>query len=932
MAASNPLQKLAEHGQSVWLDFISRELVTTDRLQRYIDDDNVTGMTSNPTIFQKAVEQGTDYDDHLRQLVQAGVRSADELFLGIAVSDIQHAADTLRPVYERTGGADGLVSLELVPAVGHDTEASIAMAHDFWRRVERPNLMIKVPATTAGIPAVERLIADGVNVNITLIFALTAYEQVAEAYVRGLEKRLERGEPVRVNSVASFFVSRVDTAVDKLLDAKLKQDPGNTELQSLQGTAAIANAVLAYETFEKVFHGERFARLREAGALVQRPLWASTSAKNPKYRDVVYAEALIGPDTVDTMPPQTVEAFRDHGRVEDDTVRNYAWAHDIMRRLQAAGIDMAQVTQDLLDEGLQAFADSYNSLVRAIAEKADVMRGGLGRRHILHLGVETDVAMAAISSDLAPRVVRRIWEHDPDLWKPDDHAHAKEIRQRLGWLDVVDWTRERLPEIRAVVDEVRRDGITDVVVLGMGGSSLAPEVLRQSYGPQPGSPTLHVLDTTDPQAIRTLTDRIDPTRSLFVVSSKSGGTVETLSHFAHFHDAVQRAGAANPGRHFVAVTDPGTSLQKLAEQNGFRHVFLNRDDIGGRYSALSFFGMVPAALAGIDVARLLDRAGRMAAQCRPEVDPPLNAGLVLGTVMGLLHGVGRDKLTILAPPPIASFGLWAEQLIAESTGKEERGIVPVAAESIGAADLYGGDRIFVALRLGEHAEFDAALEALEKSDQPVVTLLLDDVDDLGAEFFRWEFAVAVAGASLQIDPFDQPNVQESKDNTKQVLDQYVATHALPRDDTQPPDDAGEAVRALVDDAQPGDYVAILAYVDPTAENEQALQALRDAIRERRHVATTLGFGPRYLHSTGQLHKGGPNTGVFLEITVDDPVDVAIPGQPFTFSVLKQAQALGDLQSLRTHERRVLHVHAGSDLPGTLRSLVDGVRGTVGAAR
>jgi transaldolase / glucose-6-phosphate isomerase len=925
--ASNPLQQLAEHGQSVWLDFISRELVTTDRLQRYIAEDNVTGLTSNPTIFQKAVSKGTDYDRHLEQLVKGGVSSPDELFLGIAISDIQHAADTLRTVYDRTGGRDGFVSLELAPALAHDTEGSVATAQLLWERVERPNLMIKVPATQDGIPAVERLIAAGVNVNITLIFALAAYEQVAEAYVRGLEARRQRGESVHVNSVASFFVSRVDTAVDRIIEGRLKDDPGNKELESLLGTAAIANAVLAYEKFEQVFRGERFAPLLEAGAAVQRPLWASTSAKNPKYRDVVYAEALVGPDTVDTMPPQTIDAFRDHGVVDGDTVRNYAWAHDIMQRVDRAGIDMEQVTQDLLDEGLQTFADSYNELVEAIAEKADVMRGGLGRRHELHLGADTDVVVAAVSSRHAPHVVQRIWDHDPNLWTDGDAKHAAEITQRLGWLDVVDWMRRRLPEVQRIAAEIRSEGITDVVVLGMGGSSLAPEVLRQSFGQRPGHPALHVLDTTDPQAIRQLTDALDPKRALFVVSSKSGGTVETLSHFAHFFDVLRTAGVDNPGSHFVAVTDPGTSLGELARHNGFRHVFENRPDIGGRYSALSYFGIVPAAFSGIDVATLLDRAAAMTAQCRPGVYAPLNAGLVLGTAMGVMHGVGRDKLTILAPPRIASFGLWAEQLIAESTGKEDRGIVPVAGEPIGDPDVYGGDRLFVALRLGDDEEFDTALEALEKSDQPVMTLQLGDVYDLGAEFFRWEFAVAVAGASLQIDPFDQPNVQESKDNTKAVLDAYLRDGSLP---TVPSSDA-DAVRALVDRTGEGDYVALLAYVTPDDANQAALQELRTAIRDRRGVATTLGFGPRYLHSTGQLHKGGANTGVFIEITGTSSVDVAIPGQKYSFSVLEQAQAIGDLQSLHNHERRVLHIRVSGDLATALREVTAAVRGTVGAA-
>jgi transaldolase/glucose-6-phosphate isomerase len=948
MAETNPLELLTEHGQSVWLDYISRKLVTTDRLKRYIDEDFVSGLTSNPTIFQKAVAEGGEYDEHLRQLVQAGITSPDELFLGIAISDIQHAADSFRDIYDRSNGRDGFVSLELAPALAHDTEGSVAAAKMLWERVERPNLMIKVPATPQGIPAVERLIAAGINVNITLIFALSAYAEVAEAYVRGLEARMQNGQPVDgMGSVASFFVSRVDTAVDAIIERKLQEDPGNRELEALLGTAAIANARLAYERFEEIFRGERFAALRERNAAVQRPLWASTSAKNPKYRDVVYAEALVGPDTVDTMPPQTIEAFKDHGVVSGDTVREYAWAHDIMARLDAAGIDMDEVTADLLDAGLEAFATSYDELIRSIAEKADQMRGGLGRREELHLGADTGVVETAVSTSHAARLVHRIWEHDANVWKPDDREHAREVTQRLGWLDVVDWMRERLPEVQRVAAEIRSEGIEDVVVLGMGGSSLCPEVLRQSFGKQEGHPALHVLDTTDPVAIKQLTDALDPRRSLFVVSSKSGGTLETLSHFAHFFDLVVRAGVETPGRHFVAVTDPGTPLGTLAEQHKFRHVFENRPDIGGRYSALSYFGMVPATFAGIDVAKLLGRAAGMAAQCRPEVYPPLNAGLVLGTAMGLLHSMGRDKVTILAPPPIASFGLWAEQLIAESTGKEGKGIVPIAAEPLGDPDVYGGDRLFVAMRLGDNPEFDRAVRALEKSDQPVVTLLLDDVYDLGAEFFRWEFAVAVAGASLQIDPFDQPNVQESKDNTSAVLQHYLDEGHLPRHEEPAVRDAttaiygdiprdaatpGDALRDFLEHAIPGDYVALLAYVPPTEANDTAFEELRVAIRDRREVATTFGFGPRYLHSTGQLHKGGPNIGVFLEFTVDDPVDVPIPRQQYTFSVLKQAQALGDLQSLQAHDRRVINLHIGGDLAAAVRSLTAAVREQVGAAR
>lgn len=365
-----PLQQLGERGQSVWLDYISRELVTGPDLARMIAEDNVTGMTSNPTIFEKAIAEGTHYDEQIHALLGQGIEDPNEIFLTLAIDDIRRAADTLRPVHERTRGADGYVSLELPPALSHDTAGSVRTAREYWRRVDRPNLMVKVPATPEGVPAVEELIAAGVNVNVTLIFALSAYERVINAYVRGLQRRRDAGQPLDVHSVASFFVSRVDTVVDRRLEERLADTPEEAGLIGLLGRAAIANARLAYETFERRFRGEEFAELAAAGAHLQRPLWASTSAKNPDYRDVVYAEALIGPDTVDTMPPATVEAFRDHGVVVGDTVRDdVAGAHRVFAELEGVGISMEEVTQELLDAGVRSFADSYDQLIRRISEK-----------------------------------------------------------------------------------------------------------------------------------------------------------------------------------------------------------------------------------------------------------------------------------------------------------------------------------------------------------------------------------------------------------------------------------------------------------------------------------------------------------------------------------------------------------------------------------
>ena len=925
----------------MWLDYISRELLTSGELERLIAEDNVTGMTSNPTIFQKAIAEGSLYDDQIRELIAAGIDDPNDVFTELAITDIQHAADILRPVHERTSGADGFVSLEVAPSLADDTDATVAMARTLWERVDRPNLMIKIPATPAGIPAILRTLGDGRNVNITLIFALAMHARVIEQYQAALEARLGAGQPLEIHSVASFFVSRVDTLVDKLLEAKLAADPGNALLEGLLGKAAIANAVLAYELFEKRFNDDRFNRLRAAGAHVQRPLWASTSAKNPNYRDVVYAEALIGPDTVDTMPPGTIDAFRDHGVVAGDTVSSdYAGAHAVMAQLAQAGIDMDAVTQELLDAGVKQFANSYNSLIRGIAQKIDSMTSGYSMRQHVDPGnagaVPLDTAEATV-------IATRIWHRDPDLWKPGDTAHAAVIRNRLGWLDVVSAMREQLPALAALTAEVREAGWRDCVLLGMGGSSLCPEVLRSSFGSAAGQPTLHVLDTTDPLAIARVTGKIDPARTGYIVSSKSGTTLETLSHLAHFWEVTTASGTADPGSHFIAVTDPGTSLGATARERGFRHVFENPPDIGGRYSALSMFGLVPAAIIGIDCDRLLQRAAGMRRNCAAGVPGDLNCGLTLGTLMGALHDAGRDKVTILAPHAVEAFSLWAEQLIAESTGKEGKGIIPIGDEPIGDPGVYAGDRLFVALRIGHDAAFDSSIDALKGAGHPVIAFDLSDTYDLAAEFFRWEFATAVAGAHLAIDPFDEPNVKELKDNTNAVLQRYQQTGALPDEPAAVSDgalrvygdvsgsSAAGALAAHLDTARTGDYVALMAYVTPDEDNQRALQRLRVAIRDTRHLATTLGFGPRFLHSTGQLHKGGPNTGVYIQITADDGTDVPIPGQPFTFSVLKRAQAAGDLQSLRDHGRRVVRVHIAGDLGAGLASLTDAV-GAITAAR
>lgn len=864
---ANAIELLRHQGQSVWLDYIRRGLITSGELERMVRNGWISGITSNPSIFRKAISGSSDYDEALRKLADRGACSPYDAFLELGAEDVRLAADVLRPVYEETEGRDGYVSFE---AQEGETSQIIAEVRRMFSLVGRPNVMIKVPGTPAGIQAVEPLIAQGININITLLFDVDVYEQVALAYIADLERRLAAGQPVNnLASVASFFVSRIDTKVDALLP----------EDSPLRGRVAVANARVAYRRFQQIFAGERWERLAAAGARLQRPLWASTGTKNPAYSDVLYVEELVARDTVNTMPEATLQAFLDHRRVHPMTDDDPAEAERVIEHAAQVGIDLKTVTTELLDEGLAAFAKDFEKLLEEIGKAlAATPTGRLRHRASLHgLTNRVDALLEALREQ---DIVRRIWQRDQTVWKPQ----AAEITDRLGWLTVVDTMLGCVDDLRRFSERVADDGYRNAVLLGMGGSSLAAEVLAATFGSAAGALELTVPDTTDPTTIQAVEQRVDLSKTLFIVASKSGTTIETLSHFAYFWEKVPS------GRHFIAITDPGTPLERLGRDRRFRKVFLNPPDIGGRYSALSYFGLVPGALIGADIAALLDGAHELVQACHHCLVPAENAGAWLGAVLGEGALVGRDKLTLVLPEAVSAFGLWVEQLIAESTGKEGRGIVPVEGEPLGASEVYGDDRLFVAI--GDHEE----LSALEQAGPPVVRLPYQDLLQLGAEFFRWECATAVAGHVLGINPFDQPNVQEAKDATARVLGQ-AAPEELEAVD----------IGSLLQQIGPGDYVAIQAYLPRTRDVDAQLQAVRLKLRDRYRVATTVGHGPRFLHSTGQLHKGGPNTGVFVQIVSGDDVDLPIPGKPYTFVRLKRAQALGDFQTLRAQGRRVARV-------------------------
>ncbi|MFI5338787.1 MAG: bifunctional transaldolase/phosoglucose isomerase [Candidatus Methylomirabilales bacterium] len=552
----------------------------------------------------------------------------------------------------------------------------------------------------------------------------------------------------------------------------------------------------------------------------------------------------------------------------------------------------------------------------------------------------------ATLADLMKRdAASRIWARDPSLWKSEPD-HQKIIRNSLGWLTVMATVRQHASGLARFAVEVNQAGFRHVLLLGMGGSSLCPDVLSLTFGEAAGFPKLAVLDTTDPASVQAFEQSVDLPRTLFIVASKSGTTPEIAAFYQYFFAKVRGLKGERAGEQFIAITDAGTPLERTGGEAKFRHVFLNPSDIGGRYSALSFFGMVPATLIGLDVLRMLERAEQMAEACRSKVPTRENPGAWLAAVMGSLVKAGRDKLTFVCSPAIASFGYWVEQLIAESTGKDGTGILPVEGEALGNPGVYGDDRVFVYLKLlgSKDQELEAKVNALERAGHPVVAIGLQDCYDLGAEFFRWEFATAVAGAVIGVDPFDQPNVQESKDNTKRLLGEFKAKGRLPEGSPIFTDSSvrlygdgasaaalkgaktlADALRGHLNRIRPRDYVALTAYLQATPAHAETLGGIRSHIRDRFRVATTLGYGPRFLHSTGQLHKGGGDNGVFLQFTADDPVDLPIPGEPHSFGVMKAAQALGDLQSLQSRKRRALRLHIAGGIEAGLRRVVEAVR-------
>ena len=915
------LTDLHQLGQSTWLNYLRNSFIRSGELADRVKM-GVQGVTANAQVYERAIAGSSEYDAAIRRAMSEG-KPARLIHQSLMVDDIQRAADALHPVFEESNRYDGFVSFEVDPAIFSDPTAAVAGVRHISHLIDRYNVMVEVPATEVGIQTIRALVADGVSINATHLFSVSDFERVARAYTDGLTHYISSHSVWRTTptAVASFSLSPIDAAVDAEL-AKLGR-------QELFGVAAVAMAKMLYQRYLELFSGPEWEKLVAKGGRPLRPKWTRVTPHDFQHRSDYYVNNLIGQNTVVTFSPVVLNTYLHTGHSVELLTRELDSARTHLAELAHLGIDAEAIGRKLQRQHLIASDRRFHSLVEAVIQKRDELDKEW-HASSWALGTVGSAVEEGLRALCRQQIVCRIWAHDHTVWKPQ----PTEITNRLGWLHIMDSLAQKVDQLKAFTENVVHQGYTHALLLGMGGSSLGPELFQKTFG-RPARPAnmpfpyldLVVVDTTDADAIRAAEQSVDLAKTLVIVSTKSGGTVETLSAFKYFYNRmVAKVGQEHAGEHFIGITDPDSRITEMAVRYRFRKVFLNDSNIGGRYSALSYFGLVPAALVGVDIAELLERAAIMAsnaALCHCDAIGD-NLAARLGTTMGKLAQSGRDKITFISSLSLTSFGDWVEQLIAESLGKEGKGVLPVVGEPPAPVETYGSDRFFVHIRLEGDKEIDAFVSRLAQAGHPVITLKLKDLYDIGGQFFLWEMATAVAGHFLSINPFDQPDVEDAKVKARAVVAEYTEKGVLP------PGKFTELTPRRLDEflgqAQPGDYVAIQAYIQPTPETEAALQALRQAIHLRTGLATTAGFGPRYLHSTGQLHKGDRGNGLFIQFVSDAVEDVDIPNEAgeamssMTFNVLKKAQALGDAQALRDNHRRFISFEVGTDAAGAIQEV------------
>ncbi|HEX9697971.1 MAG TPA: transaldolase family protein [Acidobacteriota bacterium] len=952
--ADHPLWKLRDRGQGVWVRHLRRRLVESGALDELIATSAVSGIESDLGVLAAAVARGAEYRPVLERL--AAGEDIEEVVEGLLAEEARLAADALAGVYESSAGRDGYVSIDVLPQFAEDADELTRAVLRMMRAIERRNVMVRVPPTGSAFAVLETMTADGFHVHVGPVFTVSGLARAAQAFVNGARRHLASGAGAGdLAALVSFGLAPLEIAIDDALRERIRESEGDTSsAESLLGNGAVAVAKVGCRRQRQVLDRGLGPERRADGPRMMRLLWTDVATHDPRARDARYVESLIGPDTAVSMSLVSLRAFRDRGVVDATLGQWVDEAAEFLGELESFGIDIEAVGRELEDRVAADQTDAYDALVIVLeaaaealaADPRDALAAARSGAPWINAGAEVPAGLVAglgggpsggpsdgpvggLSGGLSdgdPGPIRRLWDKDASLWG-GEQATQELIRNRLGWLDIVDSMRVECEPALRFARRVRDSDVEDVVLLGMGGSSVFADACRRIFG----AAYFKVLDSTLPAEIRRVAGRIDLARTLFVVASKSGTTIETRALADHFY-AQTTPMLESPGERFVAITDPGTPLEQVAHERGFQHLWLAPPDVGGRFSALSHFGVLPMALMGIDAGAVLESAWSMAVACSPEVELAANPGARLGHA---LHGAwagGRDKLTFLCGEPVAPFAAWAEQLVAESTGKDGVGLVPVVDEPAAPASDYGDDRLFVGLRLAGDAgdAHEALLEALEADGHPVLRFVLRDRHEIGAELFRWQVAIGVAGALMGINPYDEPDVQDSKERTAALLaaqqeGEPVADRApldagagwavfadLERDaelaSRQRGDGLGSWLAAHLGRAELPDYIGLQAFIAGDGRSRASLASLRRLLVSRLGVATTLGWGPGFLHSTGQLHKGGPAHGLFVQITADDAEDLDCSGHGYSFATLARAQALGDLKALQERGRRVLRIH------------------------
>ena len=929
----NPLWRLRDHGQSIWLSTLRRRLVDGGDLQHLIEARALSGIESDLEFLSGALSRGNEYGAPLRRLLDEGL-DVDTIGEHLLAEEARAAAEVLTPLYEQSSGREGFVSINIVSGCTDDPQSMSAAIHRAAGLIERPNVMFKVPATDSGFAVVEAMTAEGYHIHVGPLFSVPSVRRAVEAFAGGLRRRTEAGGAADVTSAISFGVAPLDIAVDDLLGDLIRDSARDTSREeSLVGSIAVATAKVVCREQRELLHRKLGSEVAAPSSSLQRIIWTNTATKNPRFGEFHYIEDLVGPDSGLSLSRSSVEAFHRRGVVAATLGRSVDEATEILVELADVGIDLEDLGRRLEQRANDKLAAASDRFVSTVGRACAALGANKPTASRLTLGggrwwgaveeVPAELQPADVTDGLAD-LMPRLWAKDPSLWS-DEPQEQELIYNRLGWIDLIEpMSFESLPAGRLASRMVDGD-IEDIVVLGMGGSSLCAEVFRNVFGID----NVWVLASTVPSVVKRVAEHVDPARTLVVVSSKSGTTLETRMLADYFY-ALATPMLESPGERFVAVTDPGTPLEQAAHERNFQGLWLTPPDVGGRFSAFTHFGVLPMALMELDVGAILESAQRMAASCAAEVPVALNPAALLGVALHEGFRTGRDKLTFLCDEGLAPFAAWAEQLVAESLGKDGVGLVPIVGEPAGDPGDYGNDRLFVGMELGPEpdARLQRLLDQLE-AEHPVMRFHLDDRSEIGAELFRWELGTAVAGALMEINPFDEPDVQAGKRRTIEILEDAGAGSAaapapvdagkgwavfadLERDAELAARHRGEGLQSWLNAhlgrAAVPDYVGLQVFLAADSETRDRLDDIRWILRDRLGVATSLGWGPGYLHSTGQLHKGGPDTGVFLLVTATDTEDLECPGFDYSFEQLARAQALGDLRALQERGRRVLRLH------------------------